>query len=302
MSIRIPTSYGNRQTLLDLQRSKERFASLQLQLASGKRINTPADDPAGAALILDLQNSIGRNEQYLRQIESARSSQVTTETVLSSANDLMMRLGELATQGLGTSNTAASRNAIADEVEALRTSLIQLANTEVEGKYLFSGAMTGTVPFADPTGTAVSYQGDSTSIQLNIGASSQVTTNFPGDQVFQGNTTPAGLDIFQVVTNLRDHLRANDPTSIQADMADITTSEGQLLAFIVKSGAQQTAMDQAKANLGNFNLTLSGVKASFEETDYPSTMVAFNAEDVSQKAALSAMAKNGRQNLFDYLG
>lgn len=300
MSLRIPTSYGNRQTLLDLQRSKERYASLQLQLSSGKRINSPTDDPTAWALIVDLNSSVGQNTQYLRQIESARSLLTGSETVLSSVNDNLMRLMELGAQGLG--GGLAGGQATAEEVDAIRTTILDLANTEEQGKYLFAGTKTTTKPFTDTAGV-ISYSGDSNTAVLDISKSAQVGMNLPGDQVFLG--AGGGLNLMQTLTDLRDGLRAGTPAGqalAQTAFNNLKTAQDQVLTAMAQLGGRQTALNQIQSNLETFNLSLKSVQSSYEEVDYPSAMVDFNAEDIAQKAALNTLAKSNRQNLFDYMG
>lgn len=297
MSLRIPTSYGNRQTLLDIQRSKERYASLQLELATGKRINTPTDDPTASALIVDLNASVGQNTQYLRQIESARSLATASETVLQSVQGSLVRLMELGTQGLGGGTAGAA--AVAEQVDALRTSILDLANTESQGKYLFAGTMTTTKPFADVAGT-ITYSGDSGISVLNISKSAQVNLNLPGDQVFMG--AGGGLNIMQTITDLRDGLRTGNTTLAQTALNNLKTAQSQILTNITKLGGVQTSLDQIQDNLENFNLSLKSVQGSYEDVDYPTAMTEFNAEDIAQKAALNALARSSRQNLFDYMG
>lgn len=297
MSLRIPTSYGNRQTLLDLQRSKERYTQLQLQLATGMRINSPADDPTAAALIVDLRTSVGQNTQYLRQIQSARSLSVATETTLSSVNDSLMRLMELGAQGLGAGATGGA--AVVTEVDAVRSAILNLSNTEEQGRYLFSGTLTRTKPFTDTAGT-ISYAGDSNTAVLDISKSAQVDMNLPGDQVFMG--AGGGVNIMQIITDLRNGLQTGNTALTQAANASLKQAQSQILTFMTKLGGDQTKLDQIESNLESFTLSLNSVQSSYEETDYPTVMTQFNTEDITQKAALNAMARSSRQNLFDYMG
>ena len=136
MSFRTPSSTQTRQTLLDLERTKVRLALNQTRIATGKRITHPGDDPTAAASILDLGNSIQANAQYLRQADSALGYLKSSEDVVQSSVELNMRLQELATNGLGSSSLG--RAALVPELDAMRASLLSLANTKEQGKYLFA--------------------------------------------------------------------------------------------------------------------------------------------------------------------
>ena len=92
MSLRTPNPFQSRQSSIDLQRSKERLAILQEQISSGKRIVRLGDDPTGAALILDFQTSIDRNDAYVQQVSNARSFLKASESAVESLTTDVTRL------------------------------------------------------------------------------------------------------------------------------------------------------------------------------------------------------------------
>ena len=185
MTLRTPNPSSNSQTTLDLRRIKERRAILSEQLTTGNRIVRLGQDPTGAALIVDFQTSIGRNDQYVKQINSAASYLTETETALDSVNTSLTRLLELAPSLESTSATASDRLQMVPEVDGILSGLLAVANTQQQGKYLFAGTNTTTVPFTQ-TAAGATYHGDSGQISLDISMSASVVTNLTGVQVFQG--------------------------------------------------------------------------------------------------------------------
>ncbi|OQA37340.1 MAG: Flagellar hook-associated protein 3 [Acidobacteria bacterium ADurb.Bin340] len=303
MSLRTPNPFTNRQTLLDLQRTKERLAILNEQLASGRRIVRLGDDPTGSALIVDFKTSIERNKQYEKQIASARSFLRASETSLGTLSDGLARLLELGQQGLSDTTGASGRPRLAQEVDGLRSNFLSISNTQSGGKYLFAGTRTTTEPFSGPSAGPIAYAGDNASIDLDVSVGAAITTNLTGDRVFFG---PGGQgsasDLFQAVTDLRDGLSTNNRALIQSAYDNLQTIHGRLQDLTTEVGGRQASLDQLEESLGSFNLSLQSIQNTYEALDYPEAITAYTREDTAQQAALSTLAKSNQQNLFDYLG
>lgn len=305
MSIRTSSTTQSRQALLDLERTQERLALNQERLASGKRITRPGDDPTAAALILDFGNSIQSNAQFLKQADSAVSFLKSSEDAVATALNETTRLQELAQQGLTSSNAGNGRAAMAQEVDAIRTNLLALANIREQGKYLFAGTQTQTVPFVDsaPPAGPITYAGDSRLISLDVTASTSVTTNIPGNTAFfgaggQGSST----DLFKAVTDLRNGLNSNNPTLIQSAATNLRAIMDNLNQVQADLGGRQAGLQNLKDTLSGFNVTLQGLQNTQQDTDYAKVATEFSRDQIVQSATLSSLAKTTKVNLFDYLG
>jgi flagellar hook-associated protein 3 FlgL len=304
MSFRTPSTTQVRQALLNLERTKGRIAQNQERISSGRRISRPADDPTGVALILDFGNSIHANEQFLRQADSALSFLQTSEDVIAQSGTEVMRLQELAQQGLTSTNGANGRAALAREVDAIRTNLLGLANTRVQGKYLFAGTNTQTQPFVDsaPPAGPITYAGDSGIISLGVAATTTIPTNVPGNTAFFGaGGAGSATDLFKAVTDLRDGLATNNAALIQTATAALKTSQDNLSQVQVDLGGTQAGLLDLKETLSGFNVTLQGLQNVKQDTDFAQAATEFTSDQTVQQATLSSMAKATRQNLFDYL-
>lgn len=302
MSIRTPNPTTNRQTLLDLQRSKERMAVLSMQLSSGKRIVRLGDDPTGAALIVDFQTSIQRNQQYLKQADAARSFLDATETNLGALNDGITRLLELGQQGLSDTTGTSGRPRLAQEVDGIRSNMLAISNSQSQGKYLFAGTRTTTQPFSGPSAGPITYAGDAGRITLDVSVGATVDTNLTGDRVFFGSGGQgSATDLFQAVTDLRDGLNTNNRTLIQSAYDNLQAIQGRVSDLATEVGGRQASLEQLKDSLGSFNLSLQAIQNTYEAVDYPEAIVDYGKEETSQQAALSTLAKTNAQNLFDYI-
>ena len=301
MSIRTVTSSENRQSLLDLQRTNERLANNQTRISSGNRLVNAGDDPAAAASIVDLGNSIQANTGYLKQIDSATSYLSPTEDAVNAAVNANMRLQELAAEALGPVS-AADRASMVTEIDSIRTNLVSIANTQSQGKYLFAGKMTATVPFTDAVPPALpAYNGDQGSINLDVTASQSVATNIPGDQVFEKGGAGSSANFFQAIADLRVGLTTNNTAQIQTASNNLTPVLDNLNQVLAELGGRQAGLSALKDTLSGFNVSLQSLQNTQQETDYPKAVVEYTSDQTAQSATLSSMAKITKTNLFDYL-
>jgi flagellar hook-associated protein 3 FlgL len=303
MTIRTVASTLNRQSLLDLQRTNERLANNQQRISSGNRLINPGDDPTAAASIVDIGNSIEANNQFLRQIDSATSYLSTSEDAVNAAVDANMRLQEMVAGVLGPgTTTAAARASLVTELDAIRTNLVSIANTQSQGKYLFAGKLTTTVPFTDAVPPALpAYNGDQGSISLDVTSTQSVATNIPGDQVFENGGAGSPTNFFQVMADLRVGLTTNNTVQIQTASDNLTSVLDNLNQVLAELGGRQAGLSVLKDTLSGFNVSLQGLQNTQKDTDYPKAAVEYASDTTAQAATLSSMAKISRTNLFDYL-
>lgn len=305
MTLRTPNPFPNRQTLLDLNRIKELLSVYGEQIATGKRITRLSDDPTGAALVIDFNASIERNNQYAKMISSAGTFLKTSEDALSEVNNEITRLLELGQKGLTGTTGASGRINIASEVDGIRTNLVSIANMQSQGKYVFAGTRTTTQPFSGPSAGPILYAGDGNSIDLDVSMGTTVSTNLPGDQVFFGGSAATAqgtsTDLFQQVTDLRDGLLNNNTAQIQTAYNNLQTILQRINAQTTQLGGRQASLNQLNDAVSAFDLSLKSIKGTYEDLDYPDTITKYTTAQTTQSAAMSTLARANTQNLFDFL-
>ncbi len=142
----------------------EQLAKIQEQVASGKRINKPSDDPNAADRVGAMEATLCKLTDCQRASTAAKNLVEITESTLGEASGLLMRAKELAVQAANENYDAGDRSQMALEVRALFDQLQTLGNTEVGGRYIFAGFINDTPPFqADG-----SYVGDGGIPELEV--------------------------------------------------------------------------------------------------------------------------------------
>ena len=138
--MRIGTLHMFRQGVNSILRQQTELAATQNQLSTGKRINSPSDDPTSAAQLVGLSESAKTTAQYQENILAARTRLELEDDALGSVGDALLRVRELAVAGQNNTYGLEERTAIALEVRQLADEVMGLANRKLaNGQFMFSG-------------------------------------------------------------------------------------------------------------------------------------------------------------------
>jgi flagellar hook-associated protein 3 FlgL len=184
--MRVSTNQMHFQSVNAMLEQQSKLSQTQLQIASGRRILTPADDPSGAKQILDLNQVISSSQQHQRNADAAESSLHLEESALQGVVNVLQRVRELAVQGNNATLSDQDRSSVALEVRQKLQELLGLANSQdSNGEYLFAGYKTDTQPFAQAAVNVVTYSGDDGQKYLQIGPGRRVAVGDSGTAVFR---------------------------------------------------------------------------------------------------------------------
>ncbi|PKO55404.1 MAG: flagellar hook-associated protein 3 [Betaproteobacteria bacterium HGW-Betaproteobacteria-21] len=184
--MRISTSMIFDKGAASIQQQSASLMHLGQQVASGKRILTPADDPVGAARVLDLTQAKGINAQYATNQGYANDQLKLVESKLGGVSEILQYARERAVQaGSGTLN-AEDRRYIAADMRSQFDALMALANTrDANNEYMFGGYRSQAQPFTGNL-AGVSYEGDQGVRTLQVSSSRFMPVSFAGSEVFEG--------------------------------------------------------------------------------------------------------------------
>lgn len=182
-------------TIVSQQRS---LMETQNQLATGKRILVPSDDPVATSQSLTLKQAIATVNQYQNNATAATNRLSVEESILGQVTEVMQRVRELTVQGMNATQSNDSRKAIAVEVRQRMEDLLALANsTDGNGEYLFAGAQVQTKPFVPNAGGGFSYLGDETHRFLQISTERRIADSDSGASIFQQIRNGTGTYVTQ---------------------------------------------------------------------------------------------------------
>ncbi|MDL0103935.1 flagellar hook-associated protein FlgL [Campylobacter felis] len=153
---------------------------LAMQLSSGLKIQDSYED---ASVYIDstrLEYELKTLEQIKEATNSAKEMTANSMKALQDMVKLLEDFKVKVTQAASDGNSQTSREAIAKELTRIKEQIVQLANTSVNGQYLFSGAQLNHKPF-DSKGN---YFGDKNNVNVVTGAGTESPYNIPGFDLF----------------------------------------------------------------------------------------------------------------------
>ena len=280
----------------NLQYALSRMARTQDQLSSGRLISRPSDNPVGTVSALRFRGDIRQSEQYVRNAEDGLGWLGSADRMLTSTLDQVRRARDLTMAGINGSYGPAEREASALEVEAIRDSLIGIANTQHMGRPLFGGTSDVARPYA-PDGTYIADPAGPEVIARTIAPNENVRVNITGPEVFgEGDE-----NLFALLTQVAEDLRGpstapltDDLAALDVRMRNITDSLGEIGA---RYNRVEIMKDRANDQIMAFKQSLSEV----EDIDLPATIMDLQLQETAYKAALSATARVLQPSLVDFL-
>ena len=187
--MRISTNQIYDQNMRSIMQNQGDLAKTQEQLASGKRIITPSDDPVGAAKVLRLTEEIDELTQFQRNNDLVTGSLEQQEAVLTNITNSVNRARTLVIQAGSGALDSPDRKAIGAELEQIKLEIFDLMNTQdAEGNYLYAGFQSGNQAFEynpTATGKAITFTGDAGVSFVQLSNSSKIQSTSNGYEVFE---------------------------------------------------------------------------------------------------------------------
>ena len=279
------------------------LAKTQQQVATGRRMLAPSDDPVAAARALEVSQSQSINTQYGVNRGYAKDSLVTVDSTLSSVTELLQNVKTTAISA-GNGNLGDSERAsIATALQSSLDQLMGLANTrDGLGNYLFSGYQTDVPAFSkDPVTNVVQYDGDQGQRLIQVDSSRQMAVSAPGQGVFQGG----GQDMFQTLNNLITQLNTPGTAGLSAALSTANSNLELALKNVstvrASVGTRLQELDALKSAGDDRNLQYSQNLSELQDLDYTKALTQLSQQQTTLEAAQKSFAKIADLSLFNYL-
>jgi len=296
MTLRVSAQSQITNQISYLQTAQSQMDKVQEQLSTNRKINQASDDPQGAALALGYRQQIAFEAQMRRNIDGGVSFLNASDAALSSANDALQRVRELAVQGANGTNSQQGRDAMGVEVDQLLQEMVQIGNSNFNGTYLFAGNKTDAPPFTTTSVngqiTGVAYAGDQGQRVRQISQQSSAAVNVTGTTAF-GAT-------FQDLIELRDNLK-NNPDLVNGSLSKIDSDLNTVLTARADVGSKTNMLQDVSARSLATDTNLQGLKSGIEEIDVSETVVQLTAKSNQLQAALGAIGKTINMSLLNYI-
>ncbi|MEC9294863.1 MAG: flagellar hook-associated protein FlgL [Pseudomonadota bacterium] len=181
------------QSTASINRQQNDFLKISQQIASGRRVVNPSDDPQSAARAVRVDQSKAITQQFEDSRVSARNSLAQTESILNSISDSVISAKARLVQASSDTLSDVDRESIASELKGIYETMIGQANaTDGNGRYLFGGYADNAPPFVKNSEGNIEYKGDDNARQQRIDASRLMPVTENGISIFQSVPSGAG--------------------------------------------------------------------------------------------------------------
>lgn len=278
----------------DLNRAEGNWYDAQRKVTTGKRIEAMSDDPLGATKSLSMRGLLSGLEQYVKNLDTAKTNLSYAEDSLGEAQKLMRRANEIAIAGANGSTDQSGREGMIAELTQIQKRLAELGNTRgASGQFIFAGQKTDVKPFTE-SGSSLVYNGDSNNIVAEVSPNETMVVNVQGEKLF--------TDAYNRLESLKNNLQSGNPGMISGvDLPNIQASEKAL-------GLERGNVGARLKNIGDFKAMhvrrmdeLTANISDVEDVDMSEAIVMYKQAETAYQAALQSVSLSTRLSLMDFI-
>lgn len=292
MFVRITNNLMLSGALYHLTKNSRRLWQLQSQAASGRRILNPSDDPAGVMVALRLRGQIQLFQQYKRNITFGLQWLNYTEAVLNDLEDLINNAREVAISQASDTSSPETRAASATYIEGLKGTALQLANSRLEGRYIFAGLKD--TPAYDESGR---YLGDDGEFFIAVSEGIRTRLNLTGPQVFGQE----GRSLFEYLDRLAQALRENDTQGISRSLEDLDGALNQVIKARSEVGSRYAQLEAYKQILDGRAIKATEGLSGVVDADIAQVITELSSRQLAYEATLLATKRLFDETLISLL-
>jgi flagellar hook-associated protein 3 FlgL len=297
--MRISDSMLQSNFLSNLNNSKEKMQKLQTQVASNNKVNNPSDSPSGAAKIMRFNANISQTKDFIKNVDNStaflQESITSLEYILDETTKVLVNLTEVENP-----RNDSNLNSFADQIDASLNIILESANTEFNGQFVFGGTDDSQSPYGySDDNSAIELKVDDVSGERKVKISKNITQklNVTGSDLF-GNLD--GTDIFNKLIEIRDNLR-NGIKPTDEDVQTIEDFSTSVRNHLSEAGNVSNKLDASSEILSNQVLTLEDLVSKEREVDLASAMIDLQNYDYSLQLSYKMSSMFLAKSILDYI-
>jgi len=305
--MRISNATLRNNVMRNLHSSLRELNEAQRQMASGRTVQVPSDNPIVAGRLLNINATMAESAQFQTNVQDGIAWLNMTDVTLGAVGEALHRARELAIAGANSTLPPEVRAYNATEVDQLLRHVVSLANSSYDGnRFLFGGTHRGGLPFASRDGAdgtlviveppANSYPGRG-AINYEVLRGIAMQVNIPGETLFMDGDN----SVFGALTMARDALRTAPTANIQDALAELQGALDAVLDARATVGARQNRLDMMDSRYNDERTTLSELRSKLGDVDMAEAIMNFNVRESVYQAALGAAARVMQPTLLDFL-
>ncbi|WP_099222098.1 flagellar hook-associated protein 3 [Listeria costaricensis] len=291
--MRISTNQQTNTIIQQLNNASVELAKYQTQVSSGKKYEKISDNPSATAQILSYNHVLSQLNREKSDVDEAQSLLTSADTALSGMNKTMMRINNLLLQAVNGTNDEKNLKQTAQEIKGLLDSMISLANTDDDGRYIFSGSNTTVKPFVvDQSTGELTYQGTTTPKNFQVTDTHEVEVYHNGD-VF--------TEMFRNIQDIVKTMEAGDIDTLRNLQGKHTENVNIVTDLMATVGGHKTAITSYNDLLANRVIDYTERRANVEEVDMPKAVSDLNRSTMAFQAALQSSIMVQKLSILNYM-
>ena len=276
--------------LRNLSNSYSTLGTYLNQLSTGKKINKPSDDPVIAMKGIDYRTQVIKVEQYKRNTNEVHTWMDNSDVALDNATQALQKMRELAIQASNDTYGPDERENIMEEVKQLKEHIIDIANTNVNGKFIFNGTKTNELPITtEPYGIEAGKP-----VNIEVSSNTKLQANVAGSEVFS-------KQLFEKIDRFIDALDTNNQSKIEGNIGALEGSIDNVINARADLGARMNRLELIENRLSSQEITAKKSMSTNEDIDYEEVITKLLAQESVHRAALSAGSRIIQPTLLDFL-
>lgn len=302
--MRITQSMLQNNMLRHLFKSQQEMDKYFTQIYTGKKIRRPSEDPVIAMRGIGYRTELEEVKQYQRNVSNVWSWMDHADDALDKATKVMQRLEELAIQAKNDTLTQSERHSILEEVKQLEQHLITIANTSVNGRYIFNGTDTNHAPvvYDESEGKGIIWEPADPNVES--GRDKPVIIEVSKGITFEVNIDPDSVfpqELFDVIKDFKDALNGDPLKDIDDSIGALQEMTQKIIRGRADLGARMNRLELIEDRLSQQGIIAEDIMKKNEGVDFEEAVMNLLAQEAVHRAALASGAKLIQPSLIDFL-
>lgn len=321
--MRITQKNLTRAYLSGLNRNISQLSKSNERLSTGKRINRVSDQVTDAQKALKVRNQIRNNEQFVRNIQSLKNEISAQESSAMQMNEILIDVKELLVKAGSGINSDSDKTIIANEINQLNKSILQLVNMKSSDRYTFSG-LNNEAPIQVDNNGIVLFNGVNVddiletdlkddSIFIDVGLGMKYDTQIDQSSVVQLNTSAIHLlgygkngngtpnNLVSLLNKVVSDLKSGDVSQISEYQKQLKESVDRVLVQVTDIGTRYAYLENSINRLENEKLNLTEQQNHLESIDYEEETILNKSYDMAYQISLQLGSKVLPLSIFDFM-
>ncbi len=276
--------------------------TLTNQIASGKKVLAPSDDPTSYAQNMQITAEQSQNTQYASNLNSLQANGAYYQTSLNSMGNILTAVQQLAVQMSSATVNASSRTAAAGQVDGYIQQLAALGNTKVGNTYIFGGEKANGAAYTlDSTTNSVTFNGTDNVAKVAVNSSTTIDASISGNTIFTGTVNGQNVDIFATLQQFGNDLANNDTGAIQTDLTNINNCTDLTANNLAYVGTYTKNISSLLTTNTTTGTTLTQTSSNLVDVDTAQAYSDYTTLSTAYQAALYVMSKAENLSIMNYL-